>query len=402
MPRSPESVTPVSTGLDHIFPPWLRLDDLDPVGPLWRAAQIFRLASFGYALGFQIVVNHDLDRPGLTWALFGLLTVANIWWAAGYLVGFGRRWWFVASEVAVSAVMMLSTSYVADMAWVANNQTWPTTLWMTNCVLSSALLGGPWWGLLGGAAVGLTNFYVKGEIVLNFGRNATALLLLMTGMAIGLAASRARVTHERLTTAIRAAAQAAERERLAREVHDGVLQVLALVSRRGTEIGGETAQLAGLAAQQEQRLRRLIAARPADGGSDTQTDLGAALQALAADGVSVSAPPDPVPLPATVLAEVMSAIDNILTNSALHAGPEAHSYVLLEDLDEEVIISVRDTGLGIAPGRLAQARSEGRMGIDRSIVGRIEHLGGRAQLHSAPGMGTEWELTIPVEKGRRR
>ncbi len=89
--------------------------------PLWRAAQIFRLASFCYALGFQIVVNHDLDRPGLTWALFGLLAVANIWWAAGYLVGFGRRWWFVASEVAVSAVMMLSTSYVAT--WLG----WRTT-----------------------------------------------------------------------------------------------------------------------------------------------------------------------------------------------------------------------------------------------------------------------------------
>ncbi|MGC4935485.1 MacS family sensor histidine kinase [Gordonia sp. DT30] len=392
----------IATGFDRIFPPWLRVDDTDPVGPLWRGAQLFRLASFAYALGFQIVINHDLERPGLAWVLFGLLTAANMWWAAGYLAGFGRHWWFVASEVAVSVVMMLSTSYVADTEWVAANQTWPTTLWMTNCVLSCALLGGPLWGLLGGAAIGVTNFYVKGELFLNFGRNATALLLLMTGVAIGLAASRARLTHERLSAAIRTAAQAGERERLAREVHDGVLQVLALVARRGGEIGGETAELARLAAQQEERLRRLIAARPVDVETDADSDLGAALRALADATVSVSTPSDPVPLPPGVLSEVMAAIGNILTNSAQHGGPDVHSYLLLEDLDDEVIISIRDTGVGIAPGRLEQARAEGRMGVDRSIVGRIDDLGGRAQLRSEPGTGTEWELTIPVEKGRQR
>ena len=51
-------------------------------------------------------LNGDLDRPGLTWVLFGLMTAANVWWAAGYLIGFGRRWWFVAIEVAVSAVLL--------------------------------------------------------------------------------------------------------------------------------------------------------------------------------------------------------------------------------------------------------------------------------------------------------
>ena len=60
----------LTTGFDRLFPAsWRRLDDTDPVGPLWRAAQIFRLASFAYALGFQIVINGDLDRPGLTLSL---------------------------------------------------------------------------------------------------------------------------------------------------------------------------------------------------------------------------------------------------------------------------------------------------------------------------------------------
>lgn len=392
-------ITP--TGVDRLFPSRLRqLDDNDPVGPLWRAAQIFRLASFCYALGFQVVINSDLVRPGLTWALFALMTVANLWWASGYLAGFGRNWWFVGTEVATSVVMMLSTAYVADTAWIAHNQPWPTTLWMTNCVLSAALLGGSICGMLAGAAIGASNFVVKNYIIWNFGRNATFLLLIMTGMAVGLAASRARFTHARLTAAIRAAAEASERERLAREVHDGVLQVLALVVRRGTEIGGDTAELARLAAVQEQRLRRLIAAQPPSDPAETpraHDDLATALRALADDTVSVSTPPDQVPLPAGTITEILAAVGNVLHNSTLHAGPGAHSYILLEDLDDEVIVSVRDTGVGMDPGRVDAARAEGRMGITRSIVGRIEDLGGRAQLHSAPGAGTEWELTIPVE-----
>ena len=40
---------------------------------------------------------------------------------------------------------------------------------------------------------------------------------------------------------------AAERDRLARPIHDGVLQVLALVQREGSELGGSGAQLATLA-----------------------------------------------------------------------------------------------------------------------------------------------------------
>ena len=42
----------------------------DPAAPLWRAAQVFRLLScISYALGFQIAVNRDLDRPVFGWLL---------------------------------------------------------------------------------------------------------------------------------------------------------------------------------------------------------------------------------------------------------------------------------------------------------------------------------------------
>ncbi len=118
------------------------LADDDPAGPLWRAAQAFRGVGFLYALGFLVAVDADLLHPEATWALFGVLTAANLAWTVGYLRGFARRGVWVASELVTSAAMMLSTSLVADAEWIAHNQTWPTTLWMASAVLSAALLGG--------------------------------------------------------------------------------------------------------------------------------------------------------------------------------------------------------------------------------------------------------------------
>lgn len=375
-------------------------EDSDPIAPLWRGAQIFRLVSFLYALGFLIAIDDDLQRPGLTWLLFGILTAANIALAVGYLAGFGRRWWCVAAELAVFLAAMLSTVFVATEPWIQQNQSWPTTLWCANGMLSAALMGGAWSGAAAGALIGAMNFFVKGKIFLNLGQNATFLLLVLAGLAVGMAASRARATHARLTAAIQLAAESAERERLARHVHDGVLQALALISRRGREIGGQTTELADLAATQELRLRRMIAevSAPIEVTPADRVDLGQALRALASDTVSVSTPSTPVVLEAHSAGEVLAAVANVLDNTARHAGPGAHSYVLLEDLDDEVVLSLRDDGRGMAPGRVAEAEREGRLGVRRSIIGRIEDLGGRVALESAPGAGTEWELTVPVRQ----
>ena len=46
-----------------------------------------------------------------------------------------------------------------------------------------------------------------------------------------------------------------------------------------------------------------------------------------------------------------------------------------------------------------RAAAEGRLGIAKSIVGRINWLGGRAELSTGAGAGTEWELTVPRTGG---
>ena len=97
-------------------------------------------------------------------------------------------------------------------------------------------------------------------------------------------------------------------------------------------------------------------------------------------------------------AEIRAAVVNALDNVVNHAGPGARAYILVEDLGRDVVVSVRDDGIGIPDGRLAEAVAQGRVGVSKSIVGRIESLGGAARLDTEPGAGTEWEFTVPRDE----
>jgi signal transduction histidine kinase len=367
----------------------------DPATPLWRAAQVFRLLSCLYALGFQISVNADLERPALGWTLFAVLIGWSAACAVAYLHGFGRRPSWVIAEIVVVVALILSTAIVADDQWALDNQSWPTTLWATNATISAAIASGPIAGMLTGVAVMIASSVVKGAVNYDLGRNATIVIELAVGLAVGMAAQTARRAHAELEQAARLAASHQERERLSRQVHDGVIQVLALVSRRGREIGGDAAQLATLAGEQERALRQLVSTGDADTRGAACVDVCSMLRQRAADTVSVSVPADPVLLDASVAEEVYAAAANALDNVAAHAGPDAHAYVLVEDLGSSVTVSIRDDGVGIADGRLDEAVGEGRIGIAKSIVGRMNSIGGSATLTTGPGMGTEWELTVP-------
>ncbi|TFV55387.1 ATP-binding protein [Mycobacterium sp. PS03-16] len=367
----------------------------DPATPLWRAAQVFRLLSCGYALGFQIAVNDDLDRPGFAWTLFAVLIAWSAACAVAYLQGFGRTTAWVVAEIVVVVALMLSTEVVAGDQWVLDNQSWPTTLWATNAVISAAILRGSVSGMVTGLVVMAAYAVLKGYVSINVGRNATIVIELAVGLVVGMAAQTARRAHAELERATRLAAALEERNRLSRQVHDGAIQVLALVARRGREIGGPTAELAELAGEQERALRRLVSDADTTVGEGERTDIGALLRRRAADGISVSVPAQPVLLDARVATELCAAAVNALDNVAAHAGPGARAYVLVEDLGDAVTVTVRDDGVGIPAGRLAEAAAQGRMGVAKSIVGRLESLGGTATLHTGPDSGTEWEMTVP-------
>ena len=178
-------------------------------------------------------------------------------------------------------------------------------------------------------------------------------------------------------------------------MHDGAIQVLALVSRRGREIGGATAELAELAGEQERALRRLVSTGSTLVPVGTEVDLVPLLQGYESDRVSTSLPATPVMVDSAIAAGLEAAVANALDNVSAHAGSDARAFVLLEDLGESVVVSIRDDGAGIPAGRLDRAVDEGRVGISKSIVGRMKWLGGSAKLSTGPETGTEWELTVP-------
>jgi signal transduction histidine kinase len=268
-----------------------------------------------------------------------------------------------------------------------------TTIWVTGVVAVGAVRGGPVAGSAFGVVVAAFNFGVRGYADTDLTRDAV--LLIGVGFVLGLAASTSRQAAERLARALRAEAATAERERLARSIHDGVLQVLARVRKRGAELGGEAAELAELAGEQEAALRALVAASPPESAEDGTADLLPRLQVLATDRFQISGPASSVPLPAGTAAELVSLVREALQNVSRHAGAGARAWVLVEDLGTEVVVSVRDDGSGIPAGRIEAAAAEGRLGIAKSIRGRVSDLGGTITLETAPNSGTEWEVRVP-------
>jgi signal transduction histidine kinase len=238
-----------------------------------------------------------------------------------------------------------------------------------------------------------------------------AFLFLVTGLAVsGLGLARllaARSAERKHAEQIRRESAAAERDRLGRSIHDGVLQVLALVQREGQDLGGQAGELAALAGQQEAALRSLLAseatqAGQAAGGNTAATDLGGQLQALAGPAVEVAAPAQPVELPSAVTSEVVAAVKAALDNVRRHAGVGARGWILLEDERDGIRVTVRDDGEGFAPERPAQAAEAGRLGIAQSMRGRIADCGGTTTIDSRPGQGTEVEFWIPRAARSRR
>jgi signal transduction histidine kinase len=220
-------------------------------------------------------------------------------------------------------------------------------------------------------------------------------LLLIGGPIVGLMVDSLLRSAARTAVAERAAAAALERTKLARAVHDGVLQVLALVQRRGPDLGPDGVELGRLAGEQEQALRSLIRQQDAVAPASGMVDLVGALSALERrTGVSVATPSEGVLMASRQADELVAAVAACLDNVAAHVGSDARAWVLLESTADAVHVSVRDDGPGIPAGRLEAAEGEGRLGVTSSIRGRLADLGGQAELHTG-SFGTEWELTVP-------
>jgi signal transduction histidine kinase len=361
---------------------------------MFRALAVLRIVVLVNALALNIYRWDNVDHPAagaLVLAVITAWTGIAIW---AYDQPALRRLPLLLTDLAITVGAML----VSPLVKGPEMQATIPGFWVMGVVLAWGIRGHWVGGLIASLAVSATDLAVRSDV--DQGDYGNIFLLMIGGPVLGytsgllkeMAAARDRAEHE--------AAAAAERARLARVVHDGVLQVLAIVQRRGLELGGEAADLGRLAGEQEAALRALVqqgGVTPAFGteAGDGVADLARALSAVGTRQVTVSVPGQPVELPAATVAELTAVVRACLDNVATHVGSDAPAWVLLEDLGDAVVVSVRDEGPGIPEGRLEEAEAQGRLGVCQSIRGRITDLGGTATLVTAPGQGTEWELTVP-------
>lgn len=371
--------------------------DADPLLPLWRALQVLRVATLVYAVAILVAKTPELPSLVGAWTVMAI----QIAWSGLAVSLFSRpgpRQRIVGADVLITALLIASSWLVAPPAFWDGRDTLPTLLWSVNAVVSAAVQWGNRGGILVAIFIGIESNVVTGDSPHQVWLNATIPMLVCMALATGTVGRSVSRANTQLRAAVELRAATEERERLAREVHDGALQVLALVARRGGQIDPALAEQARI---QERRLRDLLAQRtPEIAARDVPSavksvDIGAALEPLRDERTALSAPQHPVILDRIVAEPLLAATKEAWANAQRHAGPGAHIFVLVEDLPDEVVVSVRDDGIGIAPGRLRAAEDEGRLGVVQSIRGRLHDLGGQAELTTGPGDGTEWELHAP-------
>ncbi|MET9322636.1 DUF5931 domain-containing protein [Streptomyces sp. NPDC003038] len=383
--------------------------------PLWRALTAYRLITMVYAVLLFASAYKQFDRPGIAAGYLAFLaawTLATSPKVAGAASCTKR---FLGADLTVALVGILLTPLADTHERIASGGPTLPSIWTAGSVLAFAIKGGWRWACFASSFVAAANLVQRGEPTRDTLHNV--LLVWVASIAIGYVVEVARASEATLARALEIEAATRERERLARDIHDGVLQVLAMVQRRGTDLGGEAAALGRMAGEQEVALRTLVSSglvhpsrvsrdesrgalvdtydEEESGTDDGELDLRTLLAPHAGSRVSFAEPGTPVPLPVPAAKELAAAVGAALDNVRKHAGEGARAWILVEDWGDDVIVTVRDDGPGIPAGRLDQAEGEGRMGVALSIRGRLRDLGGSAELVSVPGQGTEVELKVP-------
>ncbi|GHJ58141.1 histidine kinase [Nocardioides sp. OK12] len=374
---------------------------------LLQALAWLRWVVLANAVVLNVYRYDNFERPLLGMGVVAVLVLWTLLAGHWYADHARRGWPLLVADLAVAVAAMVATPLVKGADFNAS----VPGFWVMAALLAWAAHLRWQGGLVAAVVLAGTDLAVRQDVSQSVYGNV--FLLLIGGPIVGyLAASLQQMATER-DRAERAAAAAAERTRLARAVHDGVLQVLALVQRRGHELGEQGEELARLAGEQESVLRGLIRTQDAVGpvpgavpgapgaaGAARVVDLAAELTLLGRrPGVEVVVPAGPVRLESAAATELAAAVAACLDNVQRHVPPgddgaPPRAWVLLEDLPDRVEVSVRDEGPGIPEGRLEQAEAEGRMGVSGSVRGRLHDLGGSATLTTG-SFGTEWELVVP-------
>ncbi|MFJ4342407.1 histidine kinase [Streptomyces sp. NPDC088915] len=219
-------------------------------------------------------------------------------------------------------------------------------------------------------------------------------------------------TRAELAAAERHAGTLAERERLAREIHDTLaqglssIQLLLRAAERALPAASPAAghiERARRAAQdnltEARRFVRALTPSDLEHGS-----LAAALERLCEPGADAYGPGagprvrfsvsgTPVELPTPYEVALLRIAQSALANTVRHASA-SRAEITLSFMDASVTLDVVDDGEGFEPGSV-RTSSEGGFGLP-AMRSRAESLGGTFTVESAPGQGTAVAVSLPL------
>jgi signal transduction histidine kinase len=184
-----------------------------------------------------------------------------------------------------------------------------------------------------------------------------------------------------------------ERAEVAAMVHDQVLHTLALIQRNA----GDSKAVSRLARSQERALRNWLY-KPAPASCER---LSTALEEATAEVEDTYS----IVVESVIVGDLdmderigalVAAAREALVNAAKHAQIEVVS--LYAEVEPGLVgVFVRDRGVGFDPS----AVEHDRHGVRGSIIGRMERHGGRAEIRSRLGEGTEVRLSMPTAENSR-
>jgi signal transduction histidine kinase len=344
----------------------------------------------GVALAWLVIVLVG-SRDDLAHPVIALLLVVG---AALLTIALSVILWLDARRLLTAPIVLMELLYGFALlsldGWVYEPGGHPLSLgaaWPLAGVLTAGIAAGTVAGGVAGVGMGLGRLVATklgdGGAASGFSLISSCVLYAQAGAIAGFATGRLRVAEAQISAA-------RAREEVARTLHDGVLQTLAVVQRRSTD-----PELAALARDQERELREYLF-----GIEDRHTDLLTRLRATAGrferhEGATVEVVAlDEASTDPKIAEALAGAVGEALTNAAKH-GHATHVVVYVEPDDDEVFVSVKDDGVGFDPA----ATTEG-VGLGRSVRGRLAEVGGRVEIDARPGRGAEVRMWAPVRTPR--
>ena len=397
---------------------WQRLLNLegvrDEARSLVTGALVFRWVWLVWMAVLAAVGAEDLTRDWLAWASIGAAAAWTIWLTVA------RSSWnrgVMAFDILLCAWLIAASGLVVGEGDIVSGR----PFFATGYPLSAPILWGAVWGPVPGAVSAavlaiahLLSRPINGVALSDLSpsqvQNVTGAMLnyVVAGLAVGIVGRLLQRSGEAVRRANEAtvqerelSARLSERESLAREIHDSVLQALALVNKRGKELASretvppdEVAQLAEIAGRQENELRSLILRDP----EASPVGFASLRDALETAAAAVSLPVEvsstgALWLERRTVEELQAATRQALEN-VLHHADASRAYVFADEEAGSVTVTVRDDGRGFVYDEDSLQR-DGKVGILKSMKGRAEDLGGTMSITSRPGAGTEVEFRVP-------